>query len=128
MSGTYHYNIPGLLIHIIHIILGAWLTYLGYNKITKESIHRYNYDVLLVLGIIVVLYFIHLLYEKWGEKKYYAFGVPEWLVHITHILNGLMFIMVGSKVLRINELVSLYLIVSGSLAALYHIHLMFTKH
>jgi len=128
MSGTYQYGMPGLLIHIIHIVFGTWLAYLGYKKITNQSINNYNYNILLVLGIIVVLYFIHLLYKNWGETWYYAFGLPNWLVQIIHVFNGIILIFVGCKVLDINKLVSMYFIVSGSLAALYHAHLMFIKH
>ena len=38
MGGTYHYNIPHLVIHVIHIVFGLWLAYIGYKRIMKRPI------------------------------------------------------------------------------------------
>ena len=56
----------------------------------------------------------------------YHFGVSNELVWISHILIGIFLVYVGYQVLNkrpISQLVSLTLIVTGVLAALYHLHL-----
>jgi len=128
MGDTYHYNIPHLVIHIIHIVFGLWLAYIGYKRIIDKPIQEYNYYILIGLGSIVTLYFIHLLYKNLGKSWNYAFGLPNWLVQSIHISNGILLLLVGLKFLKINEIIALYFVVTGSLAGLYHAHLMFVKH
>ena len=125
MGDTYHYNIPHLVIHIIHIVFGLWLAYIGYKRIMKRPIKKYNYYILIGLGSIVTLYFIHLLYKNIDKSWNYAFGLPNWLVHSIHILNGLLLLLVGFKIIQINEIIALYFVVTGSIAFLYHAHLMY---
>ena len=125
MGDTYHYNIPHLVIHVIHIVFGLWLAYIGYKRIMKQPIKKYNYYILIGLGSIVTLYFIHLLYKNIDKSWNYAFGLPNWLVHSIHILNGLLLLFVGLKIITINEIIALYFVVTGSIAFLYHAHLMY---
>ncbi|MDA7663823.1 hypothetical protein N8569_00815 [bacterium] len=128
MGDTYHYNIPGIVIHMIHLIFGVWLAYIGYKKITNQSISDYNYPILIGLGSLVIVYFIHLLYKNWNKKWNYAFGIPNYLIHTIHIINGILLLSVGLKILSMNNLVNMYFIISGSSAALYHLHLLVFKH
>ena len=128
MGDTYHYNIPGIVIHTIHLIFGVWLAYIGYKKITNQSISDYNYPILIGLGSLVIVYFIHLLYKNWNKKWNYAFGIPNYVIFLTHLINSILFIGIGLKYIDIGNIISLYLIISGSLAGLYHAHLMYVKH
>ena len=128
MGDTYHYNVPGIVIHVIHLIFGVWLAYIGYKKITNQSISDYNYPILIGLGSLVIVYFIHLLYKNWSKRWNYAFGIPNYLIHIIHIINGILLLSVGLKILSMNNLVNMYFIISGSSAALYHLHLLVFKH
>ena len=56
----------------------------------------------------------------------YHFGVSNELIWISHILIGIFLVYVGYQVLNnkpLHQIVSLALIVTGVLAALYHLHL-----
>ena len=128
MGDTYHYNVPGIVIHVIHLIFGTWLAYIGYKKITNQSISDYNYPILIGLGSLVTFYFIHLLYKNRNKTWQYEFGIPNYIVQIVHILNGLLLLFVGLKILNMNNLINLYFIITGSVAALYHLHLLYFKH
>ena len=128
MGDTYHYNVPGIVIHMIHLIFGIWLAYIGYKKITNQSISDYNYPILIGLGSLVIVYFIHLLYKNWSKTWNYAFGIPNYLIHIIHIINGILLLSVGLKILNMNDIVNMYFIISGSTAALYRLHLLVFKH
>jgi hypothetical protein len=123
--GYYYFSIPHLVVHILHLIVGAWLVYIGYKKIQKEPIHDNNYKVLTGLGIIVTLYFLLLSYINRDKKWNYNFGVPNYLVFLVHIINGVLMTLLGTQYLKMNEIASLYLIISGSMASLYHAHLMY---
>tara|TARA_B100000902_G_scaffold390452_1_gene439387 strand:+ start:717 stop:1097 length:381 start_codon:yes stop_codon:yes gene_type:complete len=123
MDDKYRYNIPKIIIHVIHLIVGLWLAYIGYKKITNQTISDYNYPILIGLGALVIVYFIHLLYKNRSETWSYAFGVPNYLIHIVHIINGILLLLIGLKILKMDNLVNMYLIIIGSSAALYHSHL-----
>ena len=128
MTNNYHYNVPGLVIHTIHLVFGTWLAYIGYKKITNQSISDYNYPILIGLGLLVTFYFVHLLYKNRNKTWQYEFDIPNYIVQIVHILNGLLLLFVGLKILNMNNLVNLYFIITGSVAALYHLHLLYFKH
>jgi hypothetical protein len=128
MTNNYHYNVPGLVIHTIHLVFGTWLAYIGYKKITNQSISDYNYPILIGLGSLVTFYFVHLLYKNRNKTWQYEFGIPNYIVQIVHILNGLLLLFVGLKILNMNNLINLYFIITGSVAALYHLHLLYFKH
>ena len=60
----------------------------------------------------------------------YHFGVPGFVVWITHILSGILLIYVGYTNLNekhVDKITSLILIISGSLASLYHLHLWYYR-
>ena len=131
---TYAYDIPSIVIHLIHLLAGAWLLYIGYNRITNVSISKYHYYILILLGIVVVLNFSFLLSKSETSEKY-EFEVPKYLVHLTHILNGIVFLLLGLSGVNIlqNDILkhnffNIYLIGSGILAAAYHSHLLLIHH
>tara|TARA_E500000178_G_scaffold161209_1_gene160911 strand:- start:120 stop:506 length:387 start_codon:yes stop_codon:yes gene_type:complete len=128
MGDTYHFGIKGYIVHITHILIGLWLIYIGYEKIKEREIYEYNYYGLTILGIILLLYFLIVSYKEWGNRWNYAFGVPNYVIFTTHLINSLLFIGIGMKYIDIGEIMSMYLIVSGVLAAAYHGHLMIIKH
>jgi len=124
MTNTYHFGISKLIVHISHMIIGLWLVYIGYKKITNQIIHNFQYNLLILLGVILFIYFSIISYKEYGKIWNYSFKVPNYLIFITHLINAIIFILIGIKYLNINKIMSLYLIIAGSLAALYHIHLM----
>jgi len=128
MGDTYHYNIPGIVIHISHILVGLWLVYIGYMKITDKKLEEVHYKILLILGIVLFLYFLSITYKNLGKSWNYAFGIPNYVIFSTHLFNAILFILLGLKYITISNIISLYLIVSGSLAGLYHAHLMLVQH
>ena len=128
MGDTYHFNIPALIIHLSHILIGLWLVYIGYKKITNNSINDLNYKLLIFLGFVLLIYFSIITYKNIGKSWNYAFGIPNWMIFMTHLFNALLFIAIGCKYIDITTPVGLYLVVSGSLAALYHAHLMLVQH
>jgi len=128
MGDTYHYNIPGIIIHLSHLLVGAWLVYIGYMKITDKKLKDIHYKLLWILGIILLLYFLSITYKNLGKSWNYAFGIPNYVIFSTHLFNAILFILLGLKYITISNIISLYLIVSGSLAGLYHAHLMLVQH
>ena len=124
MANTYHFGIAKIIVHISHIIIGLWLVYLGYKKITNQRLDNIHYNVLAVLGAVLFIYFLIVSYKEFGKKWNYAFGVPNYLIFATHLFNAVLFFLIGIKYLNINKLISLYLIIAGALGGMYHAHLM----
>ena len=91
---NYSYNIPSKIIHLIHLLAGAWLLYLGYQRITNMKINKYHYYILTFLGIVVIINFSFLL-SKSNPDETYEFEVPKYIVHLSHILNGIIFALLG---------------------------------
>mgnify|MGYP003326171824 CR=1 FL=1 len=124
MGDTYHFGISKIIVHLSHIIIGAWLVYIGYKKITDDEIIDIQYHLLSVLGIVLFLYFLVVSYKEFGNVWNYSFGVPNYLIFITHIINAILFLLIGIKYINIGKLISLYLIIAGALGGMYHAHLM----
>lgn len=120
----YAYGTPGWLIHLIHILVGIWLVYVGYMILTSKKINKVNIGILLILGIVMVAYQGWLWYKF--PKKNYSLGLPGWVVHLTHIINGILFILISKDYFNKN-FSGLYLIIMGSLAAAYHLHLWYMR-
>jgi hypothetical protein len=60
------------------------------------------------------------------KSNFYNFGIPGYVIWMTHVLIGLLLIYVGYQTLYkqpINDKISILLIVMGSLAITYHLHL-----
>lgn len=58
---TYSYGVPGLLIWITHIILGIYLIYLGAQIVNRKLPSLWTGVILIILGILPLLYHLHLL-------------------------------------------------------------------
>jgi len=59
----------------------------------------------------------------------YHYGIPGYLVWLSHIISGLLLIYVGYQTLNkrgIDQKISLILIIMGSIALLYHAHILLT--
>ena len=57
----------------------------------------------------------------------YSFGVPGLIIWVSHIVMGLFLVYIGRMVLngvKLNRNIALILAIIGSLATIYHIHLM----
>ena len=131
---NYAYNIPSKIIHLIHLIAGAWLLYIGYQRITNMKINKYHYYILTFLGIVVIINFSFLLSQS-NTDETYEFEVPKYIVHLSHILNGIIFALLGLGGINIiqndifkHNFFNIYLIGGGILAAAYHSHLLLIHH
>ena len=123
MTRYYTHSIPAYLIHISHILSGAWLTYIGYKLIKGEQLKEYHYSLLSFVGIIMMVYFVYLTIKHIPNDFTYSLGINKYIILVAHILHGLLFLLVGLKVIKHN-MISLYILIIGSATALYHAHLM----
>ena len=61
-----------------------------------------------------------------NNTYYYNYGIPGYVIWIFHILFGISLIYLGYSILHketISENIGIIIIVIGSLASLYHVHL-----
>ena len=67
----YHFNVPGPVIWIIHIIIGLFLIYIGYNSLKKNQLPDYIHISIIVLGVLAILYHAHIwiIGDKDDESK-----------------------------------------------------------
>jgi hypothetical protein len=123
MSRYHTHSIPAYLIHTSHILSGAWLSYIGYRRLKNKNIEEYQYSLLNFVGIILTIYFIYLTIKHWSNSFKYSLGIHRYIIFSIHILHGILFLLVGLRVID-NDIISLYLTIIGSASALYHAHLM----
>ena len=151
----YHHSVPRIMVHITHVIFALWIGYIGYYRIRKETIGENHYYMMALLGAVVTIYFVHLYIKNYGISWNYSFDVPHQLVHIIHIINGIVLLLLGLYALGMfdkdakdtthqeseiypednykdiistlvdNDPVNIYLLVGGGAAGLYHIHLLY---
>ena len=151
----YHHSVPRIVVHITHVIFALWIGYIGYYRIRKETIGENHYYMMALLGTVVTIYFIHLYIKNYGISWNYSFDVPHQLVHIIHIINGIVLLLLSLYALGFfdedakdtphhereiypednykdiisklvnNDPVNIYLLVGGGAAGLYHIHLLY---
>ena len=151
----YHHSVPRIVVHITHVIFALWIGYIAYYRIRKETIDEKHYYMMALLGAVVTIYFIHLYIKNYGISWNYSFDVPHQLVHIIHIINGIVLLLLGLYALGFfdedakdeshhereiypeanykdiisklidNDPVNIYLLVGGGAAGLYHIHLLY---
>ena len=60
----------------------------------------------------------------------YSYGIPGYVIWATHILMGVLFAYIGYQItykIPLNPNWGLFLLVTGTLIALYHAHLWFLK-
>ena len=124
MTRYYTHSIPHYIIHISHLLSGAWLAYIGYKHLIKEHVEEYHYSLLTFVGGIIVAYFIYLTIKHLPNDFTYSLGINKYIILLSHIAHGILFILIGTKYIKMNDILSLYLIIIGSATALYHTHLM----
>ena len=95
----YHHSVPRIVVHITHVIFALWIGYIGYYRIRKETIDENHYYMMALLGAVVTIYFIHLYIKNYGISWNYSFDVPHEVVHIIHIINGIVLLFLGLYVL-----------------------------
>ena len=117
---TFHYGIPRQLVYSLHIIAGSWLALVGYNLTQGVKLEDYDKKVLLFAGCIAIAYQSWLWYAFPNDN--YAYNVPAWLLHLAHILVGIMFVYVSQAEAN-GPLTGSVLLVTGSSAVLYMLHL-----
>lgn len=124
MTRYYTHSIPSYLIHISHLLSGIWLSYIGYKNLVKEKVEDYHYSLLAFVGIILFVYFIYLTIKHIPNNFTYSLGINKYIIFLTHIAHGALFILIGLKYIDMKDILSLYLVIIGSASALYHSHLM----
>jgi FlaA1/EpsC-like NDP-sugar epimerase len=124
MGDTYHFGVKKTIVHISHILIGMWLIYIGYIKIIDKDLNNIQYNLLTGLGIVLFIYFLTITVKEYGNVWNYSFNVPNYVIFISHLINSIIFFLLGMKYMDINRLISLYLIIAGSLGGMYHAHLM----
>ena len=102
MTRYYTHSIPAYLIHISHILSGAWLTYIGYKLIKDERLEKYHYSLLSFVGIIMMGYFVYLTIKHIPNDFTYSLGINKYVILLAHILHGLLFLLVGLKVINLS--------------------------
>jgi len=65
MGDTYHFGMPGSIIHINRILTGLWLVYIGYKLITNQKITKYNFIPLSLIGYSYILLFYSNIWKKY---------------------------------------------------------------
>jgi len=57
---NYHFGVPGYVIWILHIIVGLFLSYVGYEITYKRKINHNIGLLVLIIGVLVLLYHAHI--------------------------------------------------------------------
>ena len=65
----YHFNLPGIVVWLTHLILGVYFLFIGYTLLNKKSIGQINSLILIVLGILMFLYHGHIWLTSGSHKK-----------------------------------------------------------
>jgi len=124
MTTTFHYGIPRIIIYILHILIGCFLVYVGYRVTQGNKISKPSKITLITLGSVVLLYQAWLWYKF--PKDNYAYNVPGWLLHLSHILIGIFLLYLGI-VSYVPRIIGLVPVISGAVAVLYMMHLWILK-
>ena len=117
---TYHYNVPKILVYLVHILVGIYLAYLGYTLTQGKKMARYAKIILITLGIVVILY------QSWLWIKFpkdnYAYDVPGWLLHLSHVLIGI-YLIVLALLKKPGPILGATTLILGAVQSLYMLHL-----
>lgn len=65
MAISYQYNVPGWVIWVVHILIGLYLIYLGWLLLNRKPMGNYVAVSLFVLGVLALLYHLHI----WALKN-----------------------------------------------------------
>jgi len=67
---NYHFGVSGEFIWSIHILLGLYFIYLGYNSISNIPIGKNSGIILVVLGSVMALYQAHIWYINYNKHEH----------------------------------------------------------
>ena len=112
------------LVHSINLLFGSWMVWVGYSYLKGKAISNIENTLLVILGIIMTLYQSWLWY-KYPKTKYH-YNLPGWVVNSSHMLSGILLTYLGLSTQTQNlfyDLSGISLIILGSMAALYHLHI-----
>jgi len=56
----YHFGVSGIVIWLSHILMGSFFAYVGYLTLNKKEIPQIVSLVLIILGVLGLLYHLHL--------------------------------------------------------------------
>lgn len=59
-SEEYHFGVSGRAIWLIHIVIGVFLTYVGYASLKHKILPDYIYIIIIILGVLAALYHAHI--------------------------------------------------------------------
>lgn len=59
---SYHFGVPGYAVWTSHIIIGAYLVYVGWMLNEKKKVDKVAPIALIVLGVLAALYHAHIWY------------------------------------------------------------------
>jgi hypothetical protein len=59
---TYSFGVPSIAVWTSHLLIGAFLVYIGWKLNKNEPINKNLAIVLIVLGALAILYHAHLAY------------------------------------------------------------------
>lgn len=62
LNKMYHFGMEGWLIWLSHIIIGSYLSYVGYSLLNNKNLRQIDSLILIVLGVLGALYHLHLWY------------------------------------------------------------------
>jgi len=117
---TYHYNVPKILVYLVHILVGIYLAYLGYTLTQGKKIPHYAKIILITLGAVVILS------QSWLWIKFpkdnYAYDVPGWLLHLSHVLIGI-YLIVLALLNKPGPILGAVTLILGAVQSLYMLHL-----
>jgi hypothetical protein len=69
MTDSYHYNLPGPVVWIVHILIGALLAYYGYASLKNTRLPDYVYIGIMFIGVLAILYHTHIWLTDKDDKK-----------------------------------------------------------
>jgi hypothetical protein len=58
---NYHYDVPGIVIWLTHILIGIFFIYTGYQIVQKKPLNQLTGITFIVLGCMAFLYHLHLM-------------------------------------------------------------------
>ena len=108
------------MVYLVHIVVGIYLAYLGYTLTQGKKIPHYAKIILITLGAVVILY------QSWLWIKFpkdnYAYDVPGWLLHLSHVLIGI-YLIVLALLNKPGPILGAVTLILGAVQSLYMLHL-----
>lgn len=70
LNKMYHFGMEGWLIWLSHIIIGSYLSYIGYSLLNNKNIRQIDSLILIVLGVLGALYHLHTWYYNLKQDNF----------------------------------------------------------